>query len=227
MDRTVIRHTPRHTDPPIDSRYRPSRNRQSLCASAGAKSAEGEEIANMAPFAAGYMAQNSNLFQVGFAGATGKVINPQIEVLYQSPSLRNFQFTFEMYPRSAKEAYEIQKIIAALMFHQAPEIVGANAGGGEGGFFMTPPSEFDISFYYNGQENKNIPQMTTSVLTGINVDYAPDGHWHAYELENDLSPLIGGSGMPVGIRMTLSFMETEMMTKTHYRDRMYSLTGKK
>jgi hypothetical protein len=143
------------------------------------------------------------------AASGGKVQNPMLEILYSSPEFRTFKFDFLMFPRSEKEAEEVQKIIDRLRFAQAPELVQ-----GSGGFFMYPPSEFDISFYYNGTVNPNIPKISTCVLTNIDTDYTPNG-FSAYESYNDPTPRIGRTGMPVGIRMSLTFKETEYLTKNN------------
>jgi hypothetical protein len=99
------------------------------------------------------------------------------------------------------------KIINKLKFHQAPEIASRT-----GGRFLIPPSEFDIEFFYNGFENPNIPKVSTCVLESIDVDYAPNG-FSAYEVPGELGPVEGGTGMPTGIRMSLQFKETQIITK--------------
>jgi hypothetical protein len=152
-----------------------------------------------------------------YAAGTGTVINPQLEMIYTSPSFREFRFDFMLYPRSSKEAIEVQKILNRLRFHQAPEIFKEGAGA-LGGFFLVPPSEFDIKFYYNGRINPNIPPISTCVLTSIDTDYAPNG-WSAYEVPSDSGePTMGKTGMPVGIRLSLNFQETEIMTKDNFFD---------
>jgi hypothetical protein len=140
------------------------------------------------------------------AAGQGFVANPMIEVLYTSPSLRQFRYDFVFYPRSAKEAATVQRIINLFSFHQAPEILP-----GSSGYFLVPPSEFDIEFHYAGNENVNIPKVSTCVLTGMDVDYAPNG-WAAYEVGNE-GPSMGRTGMPVGIKMSLDFKETSIVTK--------------
>ena len=123
-----------------------------------------------------------------------------------------------LYPRSTKEAQQVQNILNRLRFHQAPEILGQGSSGGLGGFFLVPPSEFDIKFYYNGRINPNIPKISTCVLTSIDTDYAPNG-WAAYEVPSDVgNPSLGKTGMPVGIRLSLTFQETEIMTKDNFKD---------
>ncbi len=157
-----------------------------------------------------------------YAAGTGTVINPQLEMIYTSPSFREFRFDFMLYPRSSKEAIEVQKILNRLRFHQAPEIFKEGAGA-LGGFFLVPPSEFDIKFYYNGRINPNIPPISTCVLTSIDTDYAPNG-WSAYEVPSDAGqPTIGKTGMPVGIRLSLNFQETEIMTKDNFYEEQDSI----
>lgn len=164
---------------------------------------------NAAPFIGSMAAKAAGGFgQIAFQQAFGVVQNPMLEVLYSSPSFRTFRFDFQFYPRSQKESITVQEIIKKLRFHQAPEV----AQGGTGGFFLVPPSEFDISFYYNGTENPNIPKVSTCVLQNLTVDYAPGG-FTSYEVPGQGATL-GGTGMPVSIRVSLQFKETEMITKT-------------
>jgi hypothetical protein len=151
------------------------------------------------------------ILTAGFTAVTGKVINPMLEMIYSSPNFREFRFDFFFYPRSEKEAKEVQSIINRFQFHQAPEIQKDGAG-----FFLIPPSEFDIVFYYNGSVNPNIPKISTCVLQSIDIDYAPNGQFSAYEVQGENSPKTGRTGMPVGIRMSLQFKETEIMTKDNF-----------
>lgn len=163
---------------------------------------------NLSPFAANAIANKfGNVGRAVFAAATGLAANPMMEILYSSPSPRNFQFDFQFNPRDEKEAKEVQDIIDSIRFFQAPEIKE-----GSGGVFLIPPAEFDISFYYNGQINPNIPPISTCVLTNVNVNYAPN-NFSAYEVPGETSPKVGRTGMPVSIIMQLTFMETEMVYK--------------
>jgi hypothetical protein len=164
---------------------------------------------NVSPFIA-YALRGSDLGRSLFTTVTGKVVNPLLDMIYTSPEFRNFRFEFMFYPRSVNEAKNVQDIIQKLKFHQAPEIDTRNSG-----FFMIPPSEFDIKFYYNGVENPNIPKISTCVLTSIDVDYAPNG-FTAYELPNEPKPEYAKTGMPVAIRLSLQFKETEILTKRYF-----------
>ena len=149
-----------------------------------------------------------------FASLAGVTKNPRMEMIYTGPGdFRTFRFSFMFYPRSAIEAREVQAIIARFNFHQVPEIKKGTAG-----YFLVPPSEFDIDFYYNGKINPNIPEITTCVLESVSVDYAPNG-FQAFEVD-DTGVMVGGTGMPVGIRMDLAFKETAIMTKLDFADKL-------
>ena len=183
--------------------------------SAAATTAESREPGNLATFAAFGLAEltNSKALEAAATAVTQVVKNPMLEVYYNGVSLRKFTFSFSLWPRSEQEAIEVQKIIELLRFHQAPEIKQNT-----GGFFLIPPSEFDISFMYNGKRNPNMDAISTCVLTNISVDYTPKG-FHAFESIGSIdTPELGKTGMPVGIGLTLSFMETQILTKDNYKN---------
>lgn len=141
--------------------------------------------------------------------ATGRVINPMLEMVYKSPAFRTFQFDFTFYPRDESESLEVQRIIERFRFHQAPELVEDARG------FLIPPSEFDIRFYYGGNLNPNIPGIATCVLTSIDMNYAPNG-FAAYEVPGENSPKLGRTGMPVAIQLTLQFQELTYLLKSDF-----------
>ena len=141
--------------------------------------------------------------------ATGRVINPMLEMVYKSPAFRTFQFDFTFYPRDEREGLEVQKIVERFRYHQAPQLLDGARG------FLVPPSEFDIRFYYGGNINPNIPGVATCVLTSIDLNYAPNG-FATYEVPGENEPILGRTGMPVAIQLTLQFQETTYLTKSDF-----------
>jgi len=180
----------------------------SLMDQAKSDSGLGNKVSNMAPFAAEALFKNNNTLFTALTSVTGGVlaINPQLEVIYQSPDFRKFRFQFMFYPRSEEEAGQVLDIIDLFRYHQAPEIMKSSYGR-----YLIPPSEFDVKFYYNGVENPNIHKISNCVLTDLALDFAPNGYQSYETLSN--KPERGGTGMPVAIRMDLSFTETEIQTK--------------
>lgn len=136
----------------------------------------------------------------------GVVKNPMIELLYTKPEFRTLNFQFLFYPRSEEESLQVQKIIHTLRYHQAPSIHSLTFG-----FFLVPPSEFDIQFKYKSKDNPNISKISNCILESLSVDYAPNG-FSAYEGRSKEANL-GGTGSPVAIRLDLNFKETEYITK--------------
>ena len=168
-----------------------------------------ESVIDVAGKGVGSALGSENSAQVALA-ALGRVQNPMLELIYTSPNFRTFQFDFLFYPRDEREALEVQRILERFRFHQAPELL-KDAGG-----FLVPPAEFDIKFYYRGEENNNIPQIATCVLTTIDMNYAPNG-WSAYEVPGENNPSLGRTGMPVAIQLTLQFQEVTYLTKEDFR----------
>ena len=159
--------------------------------------------------------------RLGLFAATGKVLNPMLEMLYSAPEFRSFQFDFLFYPRSEAEGLEVQKLMERLRYHQAPDLSLNDSGQNDG--LLIPPSEFEISFYYGGSENPNIPQIGQCVLEKIQLNYAPQG-FTANEVPGENKPTLGRTGMPVAIQMTLNFREITYLTKFDFRKDLPTLT---
>lgn len=181
-------------------------------------------VENIIPYLAGTFNRQIGEFanSIGSSGTVSAILarnfgieNPRAELLYTRPSFRTFNFEFVLYPRSEKEAHEVQKIITKFNHHSVPSLKDGSAGQ-----YLVPPAEFGISFFYNGIENPNIPKIKQCVLESINADYAPNG-FHAYESSSGLGPSLGGTGMPIAIRLTMNFRELELLTKSDYPDKNY------
>jgi hypothetical protein len=139
----------------------------------------------------------------GFANkAFGQATNPYMEVIFEKVGMRTFSYNFTFSPRNEAETADVQKIIKIFRFHMLPELQGTNER------FLTLPSTFDIHYMYQmkaevAEENSFYSKIATCVLSGVDVDYAPDGVKSF------------ASGAPTQIKMGLNFMETEMLTKQH------------
>ena len=132
--------------------------------------------------------------------AFGQADNPYMEVLFDKMELRTFSYQFTFAPKNKQETEDVQKIIALFRFHMSPELKGSQNR------FLTLPSEFDIHYMYQDQsgqasENDFYNKIATCVCTGCEVNYTPDG----------VKSFEGGA--PTKITMTVSFQETELLTK--------------
>lgn len=133
--------------------------------------------------------------------AVGMALNPQMDVIYETPTLRSFNFEFNFAPRTPEEGRLVQQIIKTFKFHSAPEIL---SDGGIFGRYFVPPSEFDIEFSVN-----SMGKISTCVLESITVDYGPTGA--AFYADNT----------PVHTKLMLQFKELEYITKELIQEQGY------
>ena len=132
--------------------------------------------------------------------AQGQADNPYMEVLFDAMQLRTFSYNFTMAPRNEDEAVEIQRIIQLFRFHMAPELRGNQSR------FLGLPSQFDIHYMFLSKdgvasENNFYNKIATCVLQNCAVNYTPNGV-KSFE-----------DGGPTKTTMTLTFKETELLTK--------------
>ena len=123
----------------------------------------------------------------------GRVLNPNAEMLFQGPVIRDFTFSFIMIARSEKEGKEIRKIIRFLKLGMAPKF--------QNNTFIANPDVFLLEYKNGLRENdvlKTVNRFNPGglALTTMNVDYAPNGYWSAYE-----------DSQPVAVKMDLNFTE--------------------
>ena len=138
--------------------------------------------------------------------ATGTVVNPNLELLFQGPKLRSFQFQIKMTPRSQKEANNIRRIIK--FFKKGMAAQRSNAS--ETSFFLGAPNVFQIKFMSNDRQLRSITQIKTCALTNFTVDYTADGLYASYE---DSS---ANGSQPIATNITMSFSELTPIYEDNY-----------
>jgi len=116
--------------------------------------------------------------------STGNAVNPNAELLFRGPVLRDFGFRFTMIARSDKEAKQIRKIVRFFKEGSAPKYQNAA--------FLGSPDIFQLKY----QPKSVLNQFKPMSLNKVTIDYAPDGYWAAYE-----------DSHPVSIVMSLEFSE--------------------
>jgi hypothetical protein len=160
--------------------------------------------------------------------ASGKAINPQMQLLYKGVDLRTFQLDFIFTPKTKDEAKTVKNIIDTFTYYSHPTL-GDAAKGSQGQYFIMP-AVFEIKFKFTGgdgtfssivssilgslgsigsaiapllgskgAENENLYKVGECVLENMSVDYAPNG-WSAY-----------ADGAPVQTRLTLQFKEMDIV----------------
>ena len=111
------------------------------------------------------------------ARTQGKVVNPNLELLFQKPTLRPFSFTFKLSARNPEEAAEIVKIIRFFKQNMAPQ-KGGGSGGTSANLFLKAPNTFQIHYMHKGtEEHPYIGRAKECAMTSFEVDYTPDGNY--------------------------------------------------
>ena len=134
--------------------------------------------------------------------STGKIINPNMELLFKGPQMRTFQLAWKMSPRSYEESEMIKKIIR--MFKQSMAVKRS-----ESQLFLKSPNTYKLRYMTaRNKEHGFLPKIKECALVGCGINYTPDGNYQTYE----------NSSM-VAYQMTLSFNELEPI----YHDDYYKL----
>jgi hypothetical protein len=143
---------------------------------------------------------------------TQKASNPRTQMLFSNMSFRSFSWTWTLYPKNAEEAKSLWSIIQFLKYHQAPEYDAKT-----GGVFLIQPSLFDIEFHSHGKRNAWLPKTLTCVCKNITVDYGPAGAVAFFEQYQALTTDGSLVSAPIGVRLSMSFEENEILTKNRIR----------
>ena len=135
---------------------------------------------------------------------SGGIMNPNMELLFDSPSLRSFSFTFKLSPRTSDEAKTISRIIRTFKSSMAPKQTDDN-------LFLRAPDTWKIQ-YLNGdkQEQQYLNKFKECAMTNFTVNYAPDGTYATYE------PDSSGSGSMVSYEIGMSFQEISPVFEKDY-----------
>ena len=111
------------------------------------------------------------------ARTEGKVVNPNLELLFQKPSLRPFSFQFKLSARSDTEAKKIIQIIRFFKQNMSPQ-KGGGSGGTSANLFLKAPNTFQIHYMHKGtEEHPYIGRAKECAMTSFEVDYTPDGNY--------------------------------------------------
>ena len=111
------------------------------------------------------------------ARTQGKVMNPNLELLFDKPTLRPFSFQFKLSARNKEEAATIVKIIRFFKQNMAPQ-KGGGSGGTSANLFLKAPNTFQIHYMHEGsKEHPYIGRAKECAMTSFEVDYTPDGNY--------------------------------------------------
>lgn len=122
-------------------------------------------------------------------GRYGKILNPNLELLFSAPTLRPFNFAFRMTARDEAEAKNIKAIIKFFKNNMAPKK-------GKNKVFLSTPNTFFIE--YQGSPAPAINLIKECALLSCSVDYTPNQTYMTYP-----------DGTMTSYTITMTFQELE------------------
>ena len=128
----------------------------------------------------------------------GAILNPNMELLFNGPSLRPFTFSFKLASRSKEESEMIRKIIR--FFKQ-----GSAAQKSQSNLFLRAPHTFQIEYLHQGKPHNFLNQFKECALQSFGVSYTPEGQYATFQ-----------DGAMVSYQITMQFQELEPIFNEDY-----------
>ena len=125
---------------------------------------------------AAYFAQQATGVQNLMSRTGGKVMNPNLELLFSGPALRTFAYTYKFTPREEEEAKMIRKIVRFFKKHMAAK----REKGAE--MFLKSPDVFRLKYIFkDGGQHPFLNKIKLCSLQSLDVQYTADGSYMTYD----------------------------------------------
>ena len=183
-----------------------------------------KSILNNMPGVGGALTMND------ISGSTrGIVMNPNTELLYDSPELREIGMTWKLMPKNIKEARIVKSIVNAFRDASLPSYgskddpmpdwgtISGDGGGNKlnkkknqdsstyvlsGENFVHVPWLCKFTFMNGNETHYHVAQFKPCAISKVSVNYTPDGMYSTYV-----------DGSPVATELSLNFIESKLIFK--------------
>jgi hypothetical protein len=130
--------------------------------------------------------------------ASGQIINPNLELLFNAPTLRPFSFTFKLAARSESEGQTILNILRFFKKGMSPQRTPGN-------LFLKSPNTFTIQYMKGTADNPNIGKIKECALQSVTTSYTPEGQYATFS-----------DGVMVSYLLQMTFTELEPIFNEDY-----------
>ena len=154
--------------------------------------------------AIGVFGGNVSIDQI-LAREDGIIFNPNMELLFNGPTLRGFGFSFKFTPRTKDEAEEVKTIIRVFKQYMAPKTTTSGAASATSVTYLGTPSVFELSYRKGSGEHPYLNKFKQCFLENMSVNYTGEGTYATYE-----------DGEPISMIMTLQFKEIQPIYDVDY-----------
>ncbi len=135
--------------------------------------------------------------------ASGQVLNPNLELLFNGVNLRSFPFSFDLAPRNQTEARIVKKIIRTFK-----KAMTAKGSGPTAGFFISTPDIFQLTYKRGKDQHPFLNKFKPMALTDMQLNYTGSNTYATY-----------ADGTPIHITVSLTFTELNPVYAEDYDDK--------
>lgn len=148
----------------------------------------------------------------------GAAPNPNPSVMFTGPSLREFNFSWQFFPRSLSESNAIRNVVNTLKAAALPAASFSSSAS-----VLSYPFMVQMNFYpwdnggkgpYGWSKN-SIIKMKKCMMASVNVNYAP----------SNVPAFFGGESHPVAISLSIQLKEIEYMMSHDWGGRKPGVSG--
>ena len=134
----------------------------------------------------------------------GKIFNPNLELLFNGVTLRDFRFSFKMTPRDENEKNNVIRIIRTFKKYMA-----ASKGNDKNSknLYLNTPNVFNLSYMKGGKAHPFLHKFKDCALKGVSVNYTGENVYATYY-----------DGTPISVIIDLNFQELTPIYKEEYAD---------
>ena len=149
-------------------------------------------------------AQAVNVFGAGvslnqlLARSGGKILNPNMELLFNNVTLRTFRFSFKMTPRDEVESMQVKSIIRTLKKNMAAK---------KANLYLKTPNIFELEYKKGNKLHPFLHRFKQCALSDMSVNYTGENVYATYS-----------DGTPISIILTLTFKELVPIYEEDYHD---------
>jgi len=128
-----------------------------------------------------------------------KILNPNMELLFNNVTLRTFRFSFKFAPRDPNEATAVKSIIRSFKKNMAAQRTG------DADIFLQTPNIFKLTYRKGNQNHPFLHRFKDCALSDMSVQYTGDNVYATYS-----------DGTPISMIMNLTFKEMVPIYSSDY-----------
>jgi len=154
---------------------------------------------------AGYLARNFIPGEIAksVGVVSQRTVNPQETLSFSGVDLRNFTFSWDLYPSNADDTTRIRKIVKLLKQKSLPTSEAADVGGTTARAFLNYPDIVELNLL--GVQEDHFMRFKRCMIQNVTVDYGAGG-----------MPEIMKGGVPAAVTLTITFSEIQIQTAQDY-----------